>query len=134
LDWSRATLIHTSSVAEDWETWCNQSQTDISAARKLVLGTAQLSLEAAAGGLGIAMGRLPLIDDDIAAGQLAMAIGRPVPVASGYWLVKPPGIETRREIFAFRNWLLKEMSPLNWRLHDRRSYLNWRPKLARGTD
>jgi LysR family transcriptional regulator, glycine cleavage system transcriptional activator len=114
LDWSRATLIHTSSVAEDWETWCNQSQTDISAARKLVLGTAQLSLEAAAGGLGIAMGRLPLIDDDIAAGRLAMAIDRPVPVASGYWLVKPPGIETRREIVAFRNWLLKEMSPLNW--------------------
>jgi len=114
LDWSRATLIHTSSVAEDWETWCNQSQTDISAARKLVLGTAQLSLEAAAGGLGIAMGRLPLIDDDIAAGRLAMAVDRPVPVPSGYWLVKPPGIETRREIVAFRNWLLKEMSPLNW--------------------
>jgi DNA-binding transcriptional LysR family regulator len=54
LDWSRATLIHTSSAAEDWETWCNQSQTDISSARKLVLGTAQLALEAAAGGLGIA--------------------------------------------------------------------------------
>jgi hypothetical protein len=29
-------------------------------------------------------------------------------------LVKPPGIETRREIVAFRNWLLKEMSQLNW--------------------
>ena len=114
MDWSRATLIHTSSVGEDWETWCNQSQTDISESRKLVLGSAQLSLEAAAGGLGIAMGRLPLIDDDIAAGRLAVAVDRPVPVSSGYWLVKPPGIETRREIVAFRNWLLKEMSPLNW--------------------
>ena len=114
LDWSRATLIHTATVAEDWETWCNQSQTDISVARKLVLGSAQLSLEAAAGGLGIAMGRLPLIDDDIAAGRLAVAVDRPIPVSTGYWLVKPPGIETRREIVAFRNWLLKEMSQLNW--------------------
>ena len=35
-----------------------------------------------------------------------------VPVMSGYWLVKPPGTETRREIVAFRNWLLKEMSQL----------------------
>jgi LysR substrate binding domain len=76
LDWSRATLIHTSSANEDWETWCNQSQTDISAARKLVLGTAQLSLEAAAGGLGIAMGRTPLVDDDVAAGRLAIAVDR----------------------------------------------------------
>jgi hypothetical protein len=33
---------------------------------------------------------------------------------SGYWLVKPPGLETRREIVAFRNWLLKEMSQLRW--------------------
>jgi hypothetical protein len=33
---------------------------------------------------------------------------------SGYWLVKPPGTETRREIVAFRNWLLKEMSQLAW--------------------
>jgi hypothetical protein len=60
------------------------------------------------------MGRLPVIDDDVAAGQLALAVDRPVPVSSGYWLVKPPGIETRREIVAFRNWLLKEMSQLNW--------------------
>lgn len=73
-----------------------------------------MALEAAAGGLGIAMGRLPVIDEDLAAGRLAIAVDRPVPVSSGYWLVKPPGIETRREIVAFRNWLLKEMSQLNW--------------------
>ena len=36
---------------------------------------------------------------------------------SGYWLVKPPGTETRREIVAFRNWLLKEMSQLRWNGH-----------------
>jgi short chain dehydrogenase len=60
------------------------------------------------------MGRTPLIDDDVAAGRLAIAVDRPVPVTSGYWLVKPPGIETRCEIVAFRNWLLKEMSQLNW--------------------
>ncbi|MGB8628076.1 MAG: hypothetical protein WCD69_01635 [Xanthobacteraceae bacterium] len=60
------------------------------------------------------MGRLPLIDEDVTAGRLAIAVDRPVPVSSGYWLVKPPGIETRREIVAFRNWLLKEMSQLNW--------------------
>jgi LysR family transcriptional regulator, glycine cleavage system transcriptional activator len=86
----------------------------MSSARKLVVSSAQLALEAAAGGLGLAIGRLPLIDDDIAAGRLAIAVDHVVPVMSGYWLVKPPGIETRREVVAFRNWLLKEMSSLRW--------------------
>jgi len=51
-------------------------------------------------GKGIAIGRTPLIDDDVAAGRLAIAVDPPVPVTSGYWLVKPPGIETRRDIVA----------------------------------
>ena len=116
LDWSRATLIQIQTVtsAEDWETWSNHSQTDTSSARKLVVGSGQLALEAAIAGLGIAIGRLPVIDADIAAGRLAVAVDHVVPVMSGYWLVKPPGIETRREVVAFRNWLLKEMSQLNW--------------------
>jgi DNA-binding transcriptional LysR family regulator len=116
LDWSRATLIQiqTLTSAEDWETWCNHSQTDTSSARKLVVGSGQLALEAAIAGLGIAIGRLPLSDADIAAGRLAIAVDHVVPVMSGCWLVKPPGIETRREVVAFRNWLLKEMAQLNW--------------------
>ena len=44
----------------------------------------------------------------------AIAVNHVVPVMSGYWLVKPPGTETRREVVAFRNWLLKEMTQLNW--------------------
>jgi len=39
------------------------------------------------------------------------------PVISGYWLVRPAGTETRREIITFRNWLLKEMAQLRWNDH-----------------
>jgi LysR family transcriptional regulator, glycine cleavage system transcriptional activator len=117
LDWSRATLIYTSAASEDWETWCSCTQTDTSSARKLIASSAQVAFEAASDGLGIAIGRLPLIDGDIAAGRLAVAVDHVVPVMSGYWLVKPPGLETRREIIAFRNWLLKEMSQLRWNGH-----------------
>jgi LysR family transcriptional regulator, glycine cleavage system transcriptional activator len=105
---------HPHGGGEDWETWCNHSQTDASSARKFVVSSAQLALEAAVDGLGLAIGRLPIIDDDIAAGRLAIAADHVVPVMSGYWLVKPPGLETRREVVAFRNWLLKEMSQLRW--------------------
>jgi LysR family transcriptional regulator, glycine cleavage system transcriptional activator len=120
LDWSRATLIQIPSSAEDWETWCNHSRIDVSAARKIIVGTVQLALEAAVDGLGIAIGRLPLINDDLAAGRLAIAIDHIVPVLTGYWLVQPAGVETRREIVAFRNWLLKESSQLRWNSHNER--------------
>jgi LysR family glycine cleavage system transcriptional activator len=117
LDWSRATLIHDVNVAEDWETWCNHTRTDISAARKLVVSTGRFALQAATDGLGLAIGRLPLIDDDIAAGRLAIAIDHVAPVMSAYWLIQPRGVETRREIVAFRKWLLEETSQLKWNGH-----------------
>ena len=114
LDWSRATLIQVPTSAEDWQTWCNHSRVDVTCARKIIVSTVQLALAAAADGLGIAIGRLPLINDDIAAGRLAIAVDHVVPVLTGYWLVQPPGLETRREMVAFRNWLLKETSQLSW--------------------
>jgi LysR family transcriptional regulator, glycine cleavage system transcriptional activator len=114
LDWSRATLIQIPTSAEDWETWCNHSRVDVSAARKIIVDSVQLALEAAADGLGIAIGRLPLVNDDLAAGRLAVAVDHIVPVLTGYWFVAPPGVETRREIVAFRNWLIKETSQLSW--------------------
>jgi DNA-binding transcriptional LysR family regulator len=117
LDWSRATLIQIPTSAEDWQTWCNHSRIEVSAARKIIVGSVQLALEAAADGLGIAIGRLPLINDDLAAGRLAIAIDHIVPVLTGYWLVQPAGNETRREIIVFRNWLLKEASQLRWNGH-----------------
>ena len=117
LDWSRATLIQIPSSAEDWETWCNHSRIDVSAARKIIVGSVQLALEAAVDGLGIAIGPLPLINDDLTEGRLAVAIDHVVPVLTGYWLVQPPGLETRRKIVAFRNWLLKETAQLSWHRH-----------------
>jgi LysR family transcriptional regulator, glycine cleavage system transcriptional activator len=117
LDWSRATLIQIPTSAEDWETWCNHSRVDVSAARKIIVSTVQMALEAAVDGLGIAIGPLPLINDDLAAGRLAIAIDHVVPVLTGYWLVQPHGLETRRKIVAFRNWLLKETAQLSWHRH-----------------
>jgi LysR family transcriptional regulator, glycine cleavage system transcriptional activator len=114
LDWSRATLIHTSAASDDWETWRNVTRIDISPASDLVVSSGQMAFQAALDGLGIAIGRLPLIDDDIAAGRLAVAVDHVVPVMSAYWLVKPAGLETRRDVVAFRNWLLKETSQLRW--------------------
>jgi DNA-binding transcriptional LysR family regulator len=114
LEWARATLIHLTSVDDDWETWCNHTQSDTSSARKFIVNSSELARQAALDGLGIAIACLPLMEDDIAAGRLAIAVDHVVPVLSGHWLVQPDGTETRRETVAFRNWLLEETSQLSW--------------------
>lgn len=119
VDWSRATLIQNQIASEDWETWAHHSRTDITTAHKLMVSMGEWAFESAVGGLGLAIGRLPLIDDDIAAGRLAIAVDNIVPAITGYWLLTPPGLETRREIVAFRNWLVKETAQLRWNGHRR---------------
>jgi LysR family transcriptional regulator, glycine cleavage system transcriptional activator len=117
VDWSRATLIQNPIAREDWETWASHSRTDITSARKLMVSMGEWSFESAVGGLGLAIGRLPLIDDDITAGRLVIAADKVVPAVTGYWLITPPGLDTRREVVAFRNWLVKEMAQLQWNGH-----------------
>jgi hypothetical protein len=46
---------------------------DIASARKLVVSMGEWAIESAIGGLGLAIGRLPLVDDEIAAGRIVTA-------------------------------------------------------------
>ncbi|MGN6750417.1 MAG: LysR substrate-binding domain-containing protein [Xanthobacteraceae bacterium] len=114
VDWSRATLIHNPIARKDWDTWAHHSRTDIASARKLTVSMGEWAFEAAVGGLGLAIGRLPLVDDDIATGRLAVAADKIVSDVTGYWLISPPGTETRRQIIAFSSWLREEMAKVNW--------------------
>jgi LysR family transcriptional regulator, glycine cleavage system transcriptional activator len=114
VDWSRATLINNPIAREDWDRWADHSQTDITSARKLMVSMGEWAFEAAVGGLGLAIGRLPLIQDDIAAGRLVIAGDKIVSDITGYWLITPAGAETRPQIIAFSNWLREEMSQLRW--------------------
>jgi LysR family glycine cleavage system transcriptional activator len=69
---------------------------------------ADLMLQAAIGGLGVALGRSLLIEDDIQRGLL-VPIGRPARVAAGYWLVTKPELASTVGIQALRKWLIKQI-------------------------
>ena len=69
-------------ASADWQTWLDGAGAqagavahcaDIDASGGLRFDTVQLALEAAAGGLGVAIGRLPLADADLAAHTLVAA-------------------------------------------------------------
>lgn len=104
-----ATPLHVDAASEDWAEWAERSGLDIALPRAaLHFDTIQLAFDAAAAGLGIAIGRQPLVDGDLAAGRL-VALGPSVPAATGYWLISHPGAGGRADLVAFERWLIDEM-------------------------
>jgi DNA-binding transcriptional LysR family regulator len=108
---SRAPLIHITSVSTDWGYWFAASHNEIP---RLIDGglrvdRIQMGLDAASRGLGIVLGRHPLVDDDVAAGRLVALAGRPIASGSSYWLVAAETDFQKPEVKAFRHWIMAEL-------------------------
>jgi LysR family transcriptional regulator, glycine cleavage system transcriptional activator len=109
LDWRRATLIHVHTASEDWQSWIDAAGVEgIDAANGLRVDTIQLAFEAAAMGLGLALGRKPLVDADLSSGALVEAGPPTLASAGAYWLVSAENVERRPELVDFRRWLIGE--------------------------
>jgi LysR family glycine cleavage system transcriptional activator len=65
-------------------------------------------LQATIGGLGVALGRSLLIEDDIRRGLL-IPVGRPVRVPACYWLVTKPDLAESKGIQVLRKWLKEQI-------------------------
>ncbi|HEX3639406.1 MAG TPA: LysR substrate-binding domain-containing protein, partial [Paraburkholderia sp.] len=103
LDLRRATFIHVNSASEDWQAWLDGVAIDgvaidgvtvdgvaidgIDLNDGLRVDTIQLAFEAASMGLGVALGRRPLVDRDLANGALVEACSQTVASSTAYWLV-----------------------------------------------
>ncbi|HLO75967.1 MAG TPA: transcriptional regulator GcvA [Magnetospirillum sp.] len=104
------TLLRVVNVSEDWESWAAQAGVDdIDFQGALCMDTYQMALEAAAQGLGVAIGRLPLVAADIASGRLVAVLGPPKPCETAHWLVAGRESLVRPEVAAFRNWIRAEL-------------------------
>ena len=109
LDLRRATLIHVDTASEDWQAWLEGAGIgDIVAAGSLRFDTIQLALEAATTGMGVAIGRRPLVDPELASGTLVEAGAPTVVATTAYWLVSAEGADQRPDLQAFKHWLLHE--------------------------
>lgn len=113
VDLTKATLLHLSTVTEDWAAWLKAAGIkDLDLAKGLHFDTVDLLLAAAATGLGIAIGRRPLVDAELANGVLVQAADHVVASATAYWLVGSAAAEGRPDIVAFKRWLIGEIAQL----------------------
>jgi LysR family glycine cleavage system transcriptional activator len=111
----RLPLLHDSTVEKDgsgadWPSWlAHIGRPDLPCQTGQRLSNAVLTLEAAAAGLGLALGRQSLIEEDLGSGRLVSPLPVPAPTAFSYWSVSLPENAATPAIEAFRSWLLEEI-------------------------
>lgn len=106
----RGPLIHLTAASEDWAAWFQaKGIATVPGSRTIKVDTIQLAAEAAVQGLGIAMGRKPVMNSYIDAGDLVEIAGPAISLATRYWLVGTHKSFDRPEIKSFRNWIMQEL-------------------------
>lgn len=108
-DLARAALIHVDTASEDWQAWMDGAGIDgLDLQAGLRFDTVQLAFDAAAAGLGVVVGRRPLVDRELAAGTLVEASATSVQTQTAYWLCETPQASARADTAAFRDWLTEQ--------------------------
>jgi LysR family glycine cleavage system transcriptional activator len=100
-------LLRVAHAREDWPTWLAAAGVSRLAARGPEFEFYGHALQAAADGLGIAMGIRPYIDDDLAAGRLVMPFALTVPKGKEWYLVYRAERRAERDFVAFRDWMVR---------------------------
>jgi LysR family glycine cleavage system transcriptional activator len=107
-DLAGVTLLH-DELRENWAMWLAAAGvTGIDADRGPGFDDSGLLIQAAIEGLGVALARSALVEDDLADGRLVKPFGIGLPAASDYYLVHAVGAETLPKVRAFREWMLAE--------------------------
>jgi LysR family glycine cleavage system transcriptional activator len=100
-------LLRVAHSPDDWPRWLKSAGVARVTARGPELQYYGQALQAAADGLGIAMGIRPYIDDDLAAGRLVAPFEHSVPKGMRWYLVYRSFRTQQRDFAAFRRWIIR---------------------------
>lgn len=102
-----------------WETWFQAANSDITPKLDgLRFNRADITIQAAIDGQGIALGRAMLLEQDLLANGLLVQVGKAIPTQASYYFVTPPENADWPKVAAFRDWLKEEMSATHKRMSD----------------
>jgi LysR family glycine cleavage system transcriptional activator len=112
-------LLHDETLPEDthqpnWSAWLTQAGcTAVDGQRGLRFSNAELALQAALDGQGIALILQPLAQADLDAGRLVIPFPQPLASPYAYYLVMQEALAGRPSVAAFRQWLWTELQTGN---------------------
>ena len=112
-DLAQHVLIHDNVTYDDgrqlWDAWFEAAgMPEVDTSHGLRFSHAMLALEAAADGMGVALGMPVLAQSDLESGRLVAPLHRSLPLKFGYHIVSGEDTADRADVVAFRNWLLAE--------------------------
>ena len=96
-------------TTRDWRYWLAALHVEgVDGSRGLFFDSSDLAIEAAAAGLGVALGSRVIMQGDLDDGRLVMPFGDLTDEDLSHWLVYPRGAARKPKLAAFRRWLLAE--------------------------
>ena len=105
---AKFTLLHDDYAREDWMLWLKAAGVeDVDSQRGLSFSHSSMMLEAAAQGMGLALGHTPLIQEDLESGRLVKPFKTSLQGEMAYYIVTPMGADNDLAD-VFRDWLLEE--------------------------
>jgi len=110
-DLAAYTLLHNAAHPGEWRDWLAAAGIEgVAPERGLVFDASNEVLAAAASGVGVALGRRPIVDDELASGRLVEPFAIRVRTPGRYWLVAPEATADRSQLVALRNWLRDQVA------------------------
>lgn len=109
-DLARATLLHADTRPRAWTRWlaaASAMEVESEAARQR-FDHFYLALQAANDGLGVALGPLPIIAEDLASGRLVTPFKGPALASRAYCWIVPDALAGNADVAAFCVWLEEE--------------------------
>jgi LysR family glycine cleavage system transcriptional activator len=108
----RFRLLHALNIRIGWADWLKAvDASDVDAAKGHWLESSSQVYQAARHGIGIALGQLLLVGDDLISGRLVAPFDTMIswPDWLSYYLVWPRKRKPKREVTLFRDWLVNEV-------------------------
>ncbi len=106
-DLKKLPLIHLSPASEDWVAWAAAAGFPIpDPSGGFSFDTLQMAFEAAAQGLGIVIGRKPLVNQELSQGRLVEIWQPAIKSKTAYWLVTLEERAHEPHIRMFRDWIV----------------------------
>lgn len=109
-DLARATLLHAETRPNSWSRWLKEAgAADVEhQAQRQRFDHFYMALQAASDGLGVALGPLPIIADDLASGRLVAPVRGPALTSKSYCWFVPEAMRDNQAVTAFCQWLVEE--------------------------
>lgn len=108
---AEATLLHVIGYREGWPAWCRAAgMREVDTGQGLRFDVSHLALDAARRGLGVALGRWPMVADDLRRGSLVAPFRTALAIADAYHVVWSERGNRQDRVAAFRDFVLAEAS------------------------